>query len=183
MYNHIEVILMNASNLISAEANSQRNANIQIKTMHNLAEGSINTRAVSNIQFIGTKVKSTGVKSIDQLVLRHSICLSDDECQLASNAFQKSLVLYGQDQRLDFVNLPPCMYMLIADAAIETKFVIHRFYLPYKNGVRFATYLLNEQGDIIESVSYQRNSKYLQAFKVIRKQIAMASNSQQALAA
>jgi hypothetical protein len=174
---------MNTSTFLNAETNRQRNTNIQITTLQNGVNDPLSASAASNIQFIGTKIKSTGVKSLDQLILRHRVCLSDDECQLANNAFQKSLVLYGQDQRLDFVNLPPCMYMLIAEAAVETKFVIHRFYLPYKNGVRFATYLLNEQGDIIESVSYQRNTKYLQAFKVIRKQIAMANSSQQVLAA
>jgi len=120
------------------------------------------------------KTLSTGIKSIDQLVQRYRVCLNSSANQLSDNAFQKSLILYGQDQRLDYVNLPPCMYMIIAEADTETKFVIHRLYLPYKNGVRFATYLINDDGDVIESVCYQRNSKYLHAFKVIRKHIIMA---------
>jgi|GEM_PF-3335096 len=124
---------------------------------------------------VGIESLSSGIKSIDQLIQRFSICLLGAENQLANNAFQKSLVLYGQDQRLDYVSLPPCMYMIIAEADAQTKFIIHRLYLPYKNGVRFATYLLNDDGDVIESVCYQRNSKYLQAFKVIRKHIFMAS--------
>jgi hypothetical protein len=117
---------------------------------------------------------STGIKSIDLLVKRYCVSLNSDESELADNAFQKSLILYGQEQRLDYVNLPPCIYMIIAEANAQTKFVIHRLYLPYKNGVRFATYLLNEDGDVIESVCYQRNSKYLRAFKVIRKNLHMA---------
>jgi hypothetical protein len=117
---------------------------------------------------------STGMKSVDLLVKRYCVCVNSDENKLADNVFQKSLILYGQDQRLDYVNLPPCMYMIIADADAKTKFVIHRLYLPYKNGVRFATYLLNDDGDVIESVCYQRNSKYLRAFKVIRKYLNMA---------
>jgi hypothetical protein len=123
------------------------------------------------------KTISTGIKSIDLLVKRYCVCLNSDENELADNAFQKSFILYGQDQRLDYVNLPPCMYMIIAEADAKTKFVIHRLYLPYKNGVRFATYLLNDDGDVIESVCYQRNSKYLRAFKVIRKQIIMANDA------
>nr|WP_297349367.1 hypothetical protein [uncultured Glaciecola sp.] len=122
------------------------------------------------------KTISTGIKSIDLLVNRYCVYLNSDENELADNAFQKSLILYGQDQRLDYVNLPPCMYMIIAGADATTKFVIHRLYLPYKNGVRFATYLLNEDGDVIESVCYQRNSKYLRAFKVIRMHIIMAND-------
>lgn len=127
--------------------------------------------------YSGIVIKSvlSGIKSIDHLVQRYSICLNSTENQLADNVFQKSLVLYGQDQRLDYVSLPPCMYMIIAEADAQTKFIIHRLYLPYKNGVRFATYLLNDDGDVIESVCYQRNVKYLQAFKVIRKHIFMAS--------
>jgi len=121
------------------------------------------------------KSVSSGIKSIDQLIERYGVCLKSEESQLADNAFQKSIVLYGQDQRLDYVNLPPCIYMIIAEANAETKFIIHRLYLPYKNGVRFATYLLNDDGDVVESVCYQRNSKYLQAFKVIRKHIFMGS--------
>jgi hypothetical protein len=123
------------------------------------------------------KTISTGIKSIDLLVQRYCVCLNSDENQLADNAFQKSLILYGQDQRLDYVNLPPCMYMIIAEADAKTKFIVQRLYLPYKNGVRFATYLLNDDGDVVESVCYQRNSKYLRAFKVIRKHIIMASDA------
>jgi hypothetical protein len=67
--------------------------------------------------------------------------------------------------------------MIISAACIEERFTIHRFYLPYKNGIRFATYLLNEEGDVIESVCYQRNTKYLAAFKVIRTEINMANST------
>jgi hypothetical protein len=126
---------------------------------------------------VNTTHKNTGLKSIDQLVTRYGINLSDAETLLADNAFQKSLVLYGQDQRLDYMKLPPCMYMIISAASIEERFTIHRFYLPYKNGIRFATYLLNEEGDVIESVCYQRNAKYLAAFKVIRTEINMANST------
>lgn len=126
---------------------------------------------------------TTGIKSIDHLIQRYSISFSVGEGQLADNSFQKSLVLYGQDQRLDYVNLPPCMYMIISAAAPNEMFVIHRFYLPYKNGVRFATYLLNEDGEVIESVSYQRNVKYLQAFKIIRRKISQAHQLPQTMAA
>jgi len=125
----------------------------------------------------------SGIKSVDQLVQRYHVYLQSRENELADNAFQKSLILYGQDQRLDYVNLPPCMYMIIAEADAATKFVIHRLYLPYKSGVRFATFLLSNDGDVLESVCYQRNSKYLNAFKVIRKQIAKRSFSEQKEAA
>lgn len=174
---------MNTSTVQSVKINQYHDGKSQINMFQNTRTNSRNQANTSNIQFIGKQVKSTGIKGIDQLILRHSICLASKEDQLADSVFQKSLILYGQDQRLDFFNLPPCMYMIIAAAKVDTKFVVHRFYLPYKNGVRFATYLLNEQGEIIESVSYQRNIKYLHAFKVIRKQIALASSSQQILAA
>lgn len=141
-------------------------------------EFSIGIKAYAEI-YPGQLIKtiSTGIKSIDLLVQRYYVCLNSDENQLADNAFQKSLILYGQDQRLDYVNLPPCMYMIIAEADAETKFIVQRLYLPYKNGVRFATYLLNDDGNVVESVCYQRNSKYLRAFKVIRKHIAMAGDA------
>ncbi|MFQ3251346.1 MAG: hypothetical protein ACI9O6_003193 [Glaciecola sp.] len=177
MYNHIEVIQMNASNFLSA--------NVSLNNSYSMSS---NTRAacVANAAFIGNAPLDkleTGIKSIDHLVQRYSINFNIDEGQLADNAFQKSLVLYGQDQRLDYFNLPPCMYMIIAAASAEEKFIVHRFYLPYKNGVRFATYLLNEEGEIVESVSYQRNVKYLQAFKIIRKQIALANQINESIAA
>ncbi|MGJ8674541.1 MAG: hypothetical protein ACSHWP_01210 [Pseudoalteromonas sp.] len=154
---------MNASTYLSAKTNSHTQFPIGINSNSDAYSGLI------------IECVSSGIKSIDQLIQRYGICLSSAENQIADNAFQKSLVLYGQDQRLDYVNLPPCMYMIIAEADAETKFIIHRLYLPYKNGVRFATYLLNENGDLVESVCYQRNSKYLQAFKVIRKHIFMTS--------
>ncbi|AEP29347.1 hypothetical protein [Brumicola nitratireducens] len=152
---------MNASTYLSANTNTHRQFPLGINSSSDAYSGLVIERV------------SSGIKSIDQLIQRYGVCLNSRENQLADNAFQKSLVLYGQDQRLDYVNLPPCMYITIAEADADTKFVIHRLYLPYKNGVRFATYLLNEDGDIIESVCYQRNSKYLQAFKVIRKHIFM----------
>ena len=145
----------------------------------------INSISASNIApyVISTTRKSTGLKSIDQLISRHTISLTTQEGLLADNPFQKSLILYGQDQRLDYMKLPPCMYMIIAAASHDEKFTVHRFYLPYKNGIRFATYLLNAEGDIIESVCYQRNAKYLAAFKVIRAEIIMATNLQEEIAA
>lgn len=154
---------MNASTYLSANTNSHAQFPLRINR-------SSDTYLDSVIECM-----SSGIKSIDQLIQRYGICLNSTENHLADNPFQKSLVLFGQDQRLDYVNLPPCMYMIIAAADAETKFIIHRLYLPYKSGVRFATYLLNENGDLVESVCYQRNSKYLQAFKVIRKHIFMTS--------
>jgi hypothetical protein len=141
-------------------------------------EFTIGTRSYAEI-YPGQLIKtiSTGMKSIDLLVKRYCVCLNSNENELADNVFQKSLILYGQDQRLDYVNLPPCMYMIITKADAKTKFVIHRLYLPYKNGVRFATYLLNDDDDVIESVCYQRNIKYLRAFKAIRKHIIMADDA------
>ena len=162
---------MNASNFLSANA-LLNNAH----SIHANTSSAYTNRAP-------LKKLDTGIKSIDQLIQRHSISFSNNEAQLTDNAFQKTLVLYGQDQRLDYVNLPPCMYMIIAAADLDEKFTVHRFYLPYKNGVRFATYLLNEEGEIIESVSYQRNVKYLQAFKIIRKQIALANQASESMAA
>ena len=145
----------------------------------------INGAEAANITpFVISKTrKSTGLKSIDQLIARHTINLTTQEGLLAENPFQKSIVLYGQDQRLDYMKLPPCMYMIIAAAPNDEKFIIHRFYLPYKNGIRFATYLFNAEGELIESVCYQRNAKYLKAFKVIRAEINMATNIQEELAA
>jgi hypothetical protein len=160
MYNHIEVIQMNTSSFIDTIATANMTPYV-----------------------ISTTRKSTGLKSIDQLISRHTISLATQEGLLAENPFQKSLVLYGQDQRLDYMKLPPCMYMIIAAASTDEKFTIHRFYLPYKNGIRFATYLLNAEGEVIESVCYQRNAKYLAAFKVIRAEINMAANMQEEIAA
>jgi hypothetical protein len=171
MYNHIEVIQMNTSNCLGKH----------IATHTGFSKGMRNNAEL----YVGQLIKtiSSGIKGIDQLVQRYGVCLNNNENQLSDNTFQKSLILYGQDQRLDYVNLPPCMYMIIAGADAEKKFVIHRLYLPYKNGVRFSTYLLNNDGDVIESVCYQRNSKYLHAFKVIRKHIVMASYSAETEAA
>ncbi len=154
---------MNTSTYLSANTNIHRQFPLGINSSSDAYSGSV------------IKCVSSGIKSIDQLIQRYGICLNSAENRPADNAFQKSLVLYGQDQRLDYANLPPCIYMIIAEADAETKYIIHRLYLPYKSGVRFATYLLNENGDVVESVCYQRNSKYLQAFKVIRKHISMAS--------
>jgi hypothetical protein len=163
MSNHIEVIQMNTSNYLSKNTTVNTGASIDMRSSAELYVGQL------------IKTISSGIKGIDQLVQRYGVCLKNSKNELSDNTFQKSLVLYGQDQRLDYVNLPPCMYMIIADADAETKFVIHRLYLPYKNGVRFSTFLLNDGGDVIESVCYQRNNKYVQAFKVIRKHIVMAS--------
>jgi hypothetical protein len=162
---------MNTSNFSSAKAPLNDTFSIHVNSSSTLTS----SPSISHLV--------TGIKSIDQLVYRYSINFSCNESQLADNAFQKSLILYGQDQRLDYVNLPPCMYMIISQADVDEKFTVHRFYLPYKNGVRFATYLLNEDGEVIESVSYQRNVKYLNAFKIIRKKIVLANQANETLAA
>ena len=162
---------MNTSTFLNATA-SQNSAYTMAKEQQ---VNSINTSSLTHL--------STGLKSVDILVQRYGIHFHNEQSQLSDNAFQKSLILYGQDQRLDYINLPPCMYMIISQANADQKFVIHRFYLPFKNGVRFATYLLNGDGDVIESVSYQRNAKYLQAFKIIRKQIVLANQLPESMVA
>lgn len=115
--------------------------------------------------------KSTGLKSIDQLIARYSICLPYEQGIVVDNPFQKTTTLYGQDHRLAFMNLPYCMYKILSEASEGESFTLHRFYLPHKKGVRFATYLLDEHGEMIESVCYQRNAKYSSAFKVLRGEI------------
>ena len=162
---------MNTSNFLSTNASLSNAFSIHSNSSSSLPAATPLTKLTS------------GIKSIDQLVQRYNISFSSNESQLADNPFQKSLILYGQDQSLGYINLPPCMYMIIAQANPEERFVVHRFYLPYKNGVRFATYLLNECGDIIESVSYQRNAKYLHAFKIIRKKITFANQLPESMAA
>ncbi|MBF7073249.1 hypothetical protein ISG33_07560 [Glaciecola sp. MH2013] len=161
---------------VEAENTNKRKI-AKLKTVANQKVGNFESAKSAGI------ASSTGIKGIDLLVAKHSIVLSDDKTKLSDNAFQKSLVLYGQDQRLDFMNLPPCMFLVLSAADHNDRFTLHRFYLPYKNGVRFATYLLNESGDVIESVCYQRGAKYLKAFKVIGSKIAYKKEEQATFAA
>jgi hypothetical protein len=160
MYNHIEGIKMSAS--ITADTKpTNKNLTFSIKQ----------TR------------KSTGLKSIDQLIARYNIQLPTLFENAIDNAFQKTTMLCGQDERIDFMNLPYCIYRIVSDASEDERFTLHRFYLPHKKGVRFATYLIDENGDMVESVCYQRNIKYTSAFKVIRAEINAHTISQETLAA
>lgn len=111
---------------------------------------------------------NTGLKTIDDLILRHGI--KTDESQ---DTFQQVMCWSGNDPRAAHYKLPFCFYQLITNLPTTQSVTLHHFYLPHRKA-RLASFLINAQGKIIEQVFYQRDAKYVKASKKLQALVQRA---------
>ena len=107
-------------------------------------------------------VMNTGLKTIDNLIERFGISVGEGH-----DAFQQVLDLYGGDSRATTMKLPFCFYQIIANLPVNRRLSLHQFYLPHRKA-RLASFLIDENGQIIEQVYYQRDRKYVKACKKLQ---------------
>lgn len=116
----------------------------------------------------------TGIKALDNLITKFGI-----ETGVTQNDFQRGIELKSQDRRAVLMKLPYCFYTKIMALEESETVLLHQFALPYRNA-RLASFLVNQQGQIIEQVYYQRDSKYVIACKKVER--LLANNLRPALA-
>ncbi|MDC8831211.1 hypothetical protein [Alteromonas gilva] len=104
----------------------------------------------------------TGLKTIDSLIERFGICAGETH-----DAFQNVLCLHGGDKRAVALKLPFCFYHKLAHLPKSRMITLHQFYLPHRKA-RLASFLIDERGQVIEQVYYQRDSKYVKACKKLQ---------------
>lgn len=107
-------------------------------------------------------VMNTGLKTIDNLIERYGIVKSEGH-----DDFQQVVTMFGGDSRAATMKLPFCFYQIIANLPVSRRLSLHQFYLPHRK-VRLASFLIGENGHIIEQVYYQRDSKYVKACKKLQ---------------
>ncbi|NVK56167.1 MAG: hypothetical protein HWE26_11155 [Alteromonadaceae bacterium] len=104
----------------------------------------------------------TGLKTIDSLIARFGV--RADEYH---DAFQNVLLLHGGDKRAVALKLPFCFYQKLSNLPKSRMITLHQFYLPHRKA-RLASFLIDERGQVIEQVYYQRDSKYVKACKKLQ---------------
>jgi hypothetical protein len=117
----------------------------------------------------------TGIKQLDKVIAKRGITTEPTH-----NEFQSSMRLFGKDNRLKTLNLPPCMANIVCNLKDGESVTLHRFYLAYKeNSPRLAFFLTDEDGRIVERVYFLRKTLYQHASanigKLLRQQEAIAA--------
>lgn len=109
----------------------------------------------------------TGIKQLDRYVSRLGITQDP-----VNNQLQKGFRIYANDPRLRSLMLPYCMHRLCLELRGSESLILHTFYLPYRpSRTRLASFLLDEQGNIIEQVYFQRQFRYINASKAIAREM------------
>ena len=103
----------------------------------------------------------TGIKAVDQLILKHGILN-----ELGSNTFQRRSRLTGGDERAN--GLPFCMYQKVVNAPVSHQFTVHHFYMPGNKG-KLASFLFNEKGQLIEQVYFQKVARWVQVCRKLQQ--------------
>ena len=104
----------------------------------------------------------TGLKTIDGLIERFGISAAETH-----DAFQHVLCLQGGDKRAIALKLPFCFYQKLSSLPKSRMITLHQFYLPHRKA-RLASFLINEHGQVIEQVYYQRDAKHVKACKKLQ---------------
>jgi hypothetical protein len=104
----------------------------------------------------------TGIKALDKLISQYGLSF-----QLGHDEFQRVVSFRGGDERAKLLKLPFCFYQIISHLAVTKQVTLHHFYLPYR-GARLASYLIDEQGVVLEQVYYLREAKYIKACRKIK---------------
>ena len=110
----------------------------------------------------------TGMKTIDKLISRYGIRL--DQGRDVSQSLQ---ILQGGAAESRGINIPYCMWRIVESAPQHTNFKLHTWYLPHRKA-RLASFLVDEQGDVIEQVYFQRDANYVKACKKLQVLVSEA---------
>lgn len=104
----------------------------------------------------------TGMKNIDKLISRYGIRL--DKGRDVSQCLQ---VLQGGTADSIGMHVPYCIWRIVESAPQHVNFKLHTWYLPHRSA-RLASFLIDEQGDVIEQVYFQRDANYVKACKKLQ---------------
>lgn len=104
----------------------------------------------------------TGMKNVDDLILRFGVMRVPGR-----DLFQHVLSLCGSDIKANTMKLPFCFYRVITSLPPNRQLLLHQFYLPHKKA-RLASFLIDEEGKIVEQVYFQRDRKYVLACRKLQ---------------
>lgn len=118
----------------------------------------------------------TGIKKLDILISRYGITASQ-----VCNEFQFSAPIRRHDPSMRSLNLPYCFHRLIESNNHE-QLILYRFKNHTKN-MFLAAFLVDEAGNIVERVYYQRKASYVEACKAIECELVRQLKQGQSRAA
>ena len=101
----------------------------------------------------------TGIKALDKLLTAQGIKLSP-----GSNGFQSVTELRPADPKVVDLKLPYCMYQKVMMLPPGSRLKYHHFYLQHRQ-CRLASYMVDDNGNIVEQVFYQRDTRSVAACK------------------
>lgn len=107
----------------------------------------------------------TGIKALDKLLTAQGIITSP-----GSTGFQSVTELRPADPKVVDLKLPFCMYQKVMMLPAGRRVRYHHFYMQHRQ-CRLASYLVNEEGDIVEQVFFQRDVKSVAACKKLAMMI------------
>ena len=114
----------------------------------------------------------TGIKALDVTIDKHHIAVLEH----SDNDFQKAIEITPLIS-LNSLKVPYCMVQIIRNERnANQRFTIHRFHLPYNYNKKFADFLVDETGRLVEQVCYIKTSKYQRAFNVIKNHYLAQTN-------
>lgn len=118
----------------------------------------------------------TGIKAVDNLIVRYGI-----QPQPSISDFQRVTILNSQNAYGAGLGLPYCMQQALQRVPATHQLYLHQFYLPYR-AQRLASYLVTDEGQLLEQVWYVKDHKYQNAARIIGRRV-MSSYLQRANAA
>lgn len=108
----------------------------------------------------------TGIKQLDNVISKTGL----QTMVGTEDAFQRVTLLQSQDPRATTMKLPWCFYRLIMALPEGQQVRLHECFIPYRK-CRLASFLVDEAGEIIEQVFYQRDSRYVSACKKLHQRL------------
>ena len=109
---------------------------------------------------------NTGLKTIDNLISSFGIRTEE-----GVDKSQSLMTFLGGDFRVNTVKMPFCIMQKILQAPHHQEFRLLQWFLPHK-GVRLASFLINDAGNIVEQVYFQRDAKHVEACRRLQKKVA-----------
>ncbi|MBU3022760.1 hypothetical protein [Aestuariibacter sp. A3R04] len=111
---------------------------------------------------------STGMKNIDKLISRFGVRVEEGR-----DTSQCVKILQGGMADTGGINIPYCLWSAVVSAPRHSRFKLHTWYLPHRSA-RLATFLIDERGDVIEQVFFQRDACYVKACRKLQLIVSQA---------
>ncbi len=106
---------------------------------------------------------TSGIKAIDKLLKTYGLAHQE-----GCDPFQSLTLLHGGDKRATTMKLPWCMYEKVMQRPVSARLTYHQLYLPYRKA-RLASFLIDEKGEVIEQVYYQRDARMVAACRYLQR--------------